>query len=162
MKEEEKVCQDRIEVTHSIINHTLPIGYQNTSSQNNKGVANSNLLDFLSMNNPLTMGRSNIDIASPKDLPPPPYTTTSSHPTVTPDMPWMPNYGTSPVHNSMAFLNQNLSAAASSTAAERYYNNEHSKSNLNSIQPFLDSDLPVPNLDLFSSADTEKFLSMSM
>ena len=111
------------------------------------------------------MRRNNIDVPSPKDIPPPPpYTTTNSHPTVNPEMSWITNYGTSPVHNSMAFLNQNLSVGAGTTAAaERYHNSEHSKSNLNSIQPFLDSDLPVPNLDYFSSADdTEKFLSMSM
>jgi len=109
------------------------------------------------------MGRGNSDIPSPKDIPPPPYTTTTnSHPPVAaasnPDMSWFvdvntsANYGTSPVHNSMAFINQNMSVA--SIAA-------HNKSNLNNIQPFLDSDLPVPNLDLFSSADTEKYLSMS-
>lgn len=143
--------------------HALPIEYQNNTSQNNKAVTNSNLLDLFSMSNPPMMGRGNMDIPSPKDIPPPPYTTTNSHPAaVNPEMTWIANYGTSPVHNSMAFLNQNLSAAAAaSTAAERYHNSEH-KSNLNSIQPFLDSDLPVPNLDLFSSADTEKFLSMSM
>lgn len=113
------------------------------------------------------MGRGNSDIPSPKEMPPPPYTTTTnSHPSAVAsnlDMSWFvdvntsANYGTSPVHNSMAFINQNISIAA-----DRYHNSEHNKSNLNNIQPFLDSDLPVPNLDLFSSADTEKYLSMSM
>lgn len=149
--------------------HGLHIGYQNSVSQNKPAVANSNILDFFSMSNPLGMGRSNADMASPKEMPPPPpYTTANSHPTITPDVSWMSfvdvnstaNYGTSPIHNSMAFLNQNMSAAT--TAVDRYHASEHNKSNLNSIQPFLDSDLPVPNLDLFSSADTEKYLSMSM
>lgn len=147
-----------MKVTYLIISHMILIlGYQNNGSQNSKAATNSNLLDFLSMSNPL--------VPSAKDVPPPPYTTTNSHPTVAanPDMStWIATYGTSPVHNS--FLNQNLSAVASTgaAAAERYHSNEHNKSNLNSIQPFLDSDLPVPNLDLFSSADTEKYLSMSM
>ena len=140
--------------------HALLTGYQNNVSQNNKA---GNLLDFLSMSNPPPVMRRNIDSPSPKDIPPPPpYTTANSHPTVNPEMSWISNYGTSPVHNSMAFLNQNLSTAAGTSAAERYHSSEHSKSNLNNIQPFLDSDLPVPNLDYFSSVDTDKFLSMSM
>ena len=134
----------------------MPIGYQNNVSHSNKAVTNSNPLDFLAMGNPFVMGRS--DLPSPKDIPPPPYT--NSHPTANPDLSWMTTYGASPVHSSMAFLGQSLTATGSST--ERYQNSEHNKSNLNNIQPFLDSDLPVPNLDLFSSADTEKYLSMSM
>ena len=136
----------------------LPIGYQNNAaSHGNKAVTNSNPLDFLSMSNPFVMGRSGIDLPSPKDIPPPPYT--NSHPTANPDLAWMSTYGASPVHSSMVFLSQSLSATGST---ERHYHNSEHKSNLNSIQPFLDSDLPAPNLDLFSSADTEKFLSMSM
>ena len=156
----EKVCQNIRHVLDYKL-HALPTGYQNNVSQNNKA---GNLLDFLSMSsNPPVMRRNNIDVPSPKDIPPPPpYTTTNSHPTaVNPEISWMTNYGTSPVHNSMAYLNQNLSLAAAAGAS--YHNSEHNKSNLNSIQPFLDSDLAVPNLDYFSSvADTEKFLSTSM
>lgn len=134
----------------------MSIGYQNNASHSNKVVTDGNPLDFLTMGNPFVMGRS--DLPSPKDIPPPPYT--NSHPTANPDLSWMTTYGGSPVHSSMAFLSQSLTATGSST--ERYHNSEYNKSNLNNIQPFLDSDLPAPNLDLFSSADTEKFLSMSM
>ena len=139
----------------------LPLGYQNNTSQSNKVVTDGNPLDFLSMSNPFVIARSGVELPSPKDVPPPPPYTSNSHPTANPDLSWMTNYGASPVHTSMAFLSQSLSTTGSAVA-ERYHNSEHNKRNLNSIQPFLDSDLPVPNLDLFSSADTEKYLSMSM
>jgi len=113
------------------------------------------------------VAKSEVPTNSPKDVPPPPYTSPGAHTTAT-DLSWLDlvdgntaaNYGTSPIHNSMAYLNQNLSVSAEKFNAS---GNEQNKSNLNNIQPYLDSDLPpVPTLDLFSTADAEKFLSMSM
>jgi len=110
--------------------------------------------------------KSEVPSNSPKDIPPPPYTSPGAHATAS-DLSWLDlvdgntaaaaSYGTSPIHNSMAYLNQNLSVSAERFNAS---GSEQNKSNLNNIQPYLDSELPpVPTLDLL--VDTEKFLSMS-
>jgi len=147
---------------------TCSIGYQHDSHNPAKSATNSNLLDFLSISNPMMMtgvAKSEVPTNSPKDVPPPPYTSPGAHTTT--DLSWLDlvdgntsaSYGTSPIHNSMAYLNQNLSVSAEKFNAS---GNDQNKSNLNNIQPYLDSELPpVPTLDLFA-ADAEKFLSMSM